>query len=110
MSIICSQTSFIQPFVQQTQPKKKDVLTDSVVTITQGIAHLVHCRKMELQSQRDLNPAAQSHLKFEYMWGNFDQLMQMLPPSDIVDLNFSFLKLIYEKLQQNGTAGRIGRP
>lgn len=93
---------FAQFSVQQTQSKKKDALTDSVVTITKGIADLVHCRKVEMQNRRVLTadqPA--NHLKFEYMWANFDTLMQMLPPADIVDLNLSFLKLIHEKVNKN---------
>lgn len=38
--------------------------------------------------------------QFDYMWGNFDRLLQLLPPADVVDLNFQFMKLIQEKINR----------
>lgn len=44
---------------------------------------------------------SENRFKFGYMWGNFDQLLQMLPPADVIDLNLKFLELIHDKLKKN---------
>lgn len=83
------------------------------MNITKSISELTACRKLEIekaarkleleQNKEQVTHTQQgSYLKFSYMWGNFDKLLQHLPDSDIHELNLQMLQLICDKLKKNG--------
>lgn len=57
-----------------------------------------------ISNQNNSDPAGTTSkptLKFDYIWCNLDQLFQQMTLQQVNDLNFKFMNLAFEKLQEN---------